>query len=49
MPTNRFNTTIRLTEDERKEAEEKMQSYGYTQLSAFFRFAVKQLRIKTRS
>jgi Arc/MetJ-type ribon-helix-helix transcriptional regulator len=45
MPTStKSNTTIRLSEDDRKEIEEKMKAYGFDQLSPFIRFAVKQLR-----
>jgi Arc/MetJ-type ribon-helix-helix transcriptional regulator len=41
---DRQNTTIRLTKQERKEFEQKMETYGFSQLSPFIRFAVKQLK-----
>ena len=44
MPNDRNNTTIRLTADERREIEEKMASYGFTQVSPFIRFAIRQLK-----
>jgi hypothetical protein len=45
MPTTiKSNTTIRLSADDRKEIEEKMEAFGFDQLSPFIRFAVKQLK-----
>jgi len=43
MERDRLNTTIRLLPEERKEIETLMKAFGFTQLSPFFRFAVKQL------
>lgn len=42
QPT-RVNTTIRLSDEERKEFEKIMKEYGYTEMSPFIRFAVRQL------
>lgn len=39
----RINTTIRLSDDERKEFEQIMKDYGYTEMSPFIRFAVRRL------
>lgn len=44
-PTKR-NTTIRLSDEDRREFEIIMKRYGFDQLSPFIRFAVKQLRDK---
>jgi len=46
-PTKR-NTTIRLSDEDRAEFEAKMAAYGYDELSAFIRFAVKKLRLPPR-
>jgi hypothetical protein len=43
MARDRFNTTIRLLPAERAEIEAKMKEFGFTQLSPFIRFALKQL------
>lgn len=44
MTTTKSNTTIRLSPEEREEIEEKMESFGFSQLSPFIRYAVKQLK-----
>jgi len=46
MSKTRTNTTIRLTDEERQEFEDKMRVYGYEQMSPFIRYAVRQLKTK---
>ena len=43
--TTRIPTTIRLSEDERREIETTMKRYGYSQLAPFIRFAVGHLSL----
>lgn len=44
MPNLKRNTTIRLSDSDRQEIEQKMQHYGYEKISPFIRFAIRQLK-----
>lgn len=48
MQTNKANTTIRLSPEDRADIEAKMEQYGFDQLSPFIRFAIKQLKSRVK-